>query len=65
MAGKGRCCDGLHVHMLKRADVITDNANVKVTLGQDEYMATVVGVDQDRDIAVLKVGGLGLIVQGP
>ncbi len=38
-----------------RADVITDSANVKVTLGKDEFLARVVGVDQDKDIAVLQV----------
>jgi S1-C subfamily serine protease len=37
------------------ADVINESVTVKVTLGTDEYLATVVGVDQDKDIAVLKV----------
>ncbi|GFH24852.1 htrA-like protein [Haematococcus lacustris] len=36
-------------------DVINESANVRVTLGQDEYMARVVGVDMDKDIAVLQV----------
>ncbi len=37
------------------ADVINESSNVKVALGKDEYLAQVVGVDQDKDIAVLMI----------
>nr|AAB61311.1 htrA-like protein [Haematococcus lacustris] len=42
-------------HIVTNAHVINESANVRVTLGQDEYMARVVGVDMDKDIAVLQV----------
>lgn len=42
-------------HVVTNYHVINDSANVKVTLGKDEYLASVVGVDQDKDIAVLQV----------
>ncbi|GFH24360.1 htrA-like protein, partial [Haematococcus lacustris] len=41
-------------HIVTNAHVINESANVRVTLGQDEYMARVVGVDMDKDIAVLQ-----------
>eukprot|EP00197_Chlamydomonas_leiostraca_P016229 CAMPEP_0202863164 /NCGR_PEP_ID=MMETSP1391-20130828/3905_1 /ASSEMBLY_ACC=CAM_ASM_000867 /TAXON_ID=1034604 /ORGANISM="Chlamydomonas leiostraca, Strain SAG 11-49" /LENGTH=419 /DNA_ID=CAMNT_0049542769 /DNA_START=150 /DNA_END=1409 /DNA_ORIENTATION=+ len=56
-------------HIVTNYHVINQSANVRVTLGQDkaEYMAKVVGVDPDKDIAVLQVVGLsdGLATLGP
>lgn len=38
--------------------VIQDASDIQVTaLGGDEYSARVIGVDRDKDIAVLQVGG--------
>lgn len=47
------------------ADVINQSANVRVTLGQDkaEYMAKVVGVDPDKDIAVLQVRARVMLIE--
>ncbi|KAF5831879.1 hypothetical protein DUNSADRAFT_12416 [Dunaliella salina] len=42
-------------HVVTNYHVINDSTNVKVTLGTDELLATVVGVDADKDIAVLQV----------
>lgn len=51
-AGSGFVWDKLG-HVVTNYHVINESAQVKVALGKEEYIASVVGVDQDKDIAVL------------
>ncbi|KAG2435177.1 hypothetical protein HXX76_007260 [Chlamydomonas incerta] len=47
-------------HVVTNYHVIQDASDIKVTLsGGEEFSAKVVGVDQDKDIAVLQIGPLG------
>jgi S1-C subfamily serine protease len=44
-------------HVITNYHVITDASDIQVTfMGGAEYSAEVIGVDQDKDVAVLKVG---------
>jgi S1-C subfamily serine protease len=44
-------------HVITNYHVITDASDIQVTfMGGAEYSAKVIGVDQDKDVAVLKVG---------
>lgn len=44
-------------HVITNYHVINDASDIKVTLADgDEYTARVIGVDQDKDIAVLQIG---------
>jgi S1-C subfamily serine protease len=43
-------------HVITNYHVITDASDIQVTfMGGAEYSAKVIGLDQDKDIAVLKV----------
>ncbi|PNW86485.1 hypothetical protein CHLRE_02g088400v5 [Chlamydomonas reinhardtii] len=47
-------------HVVTNYHVIQDASDIKVTLsGGEEFSAKVVGVDQDKDIAVLQIGPIG------
>jgi hypothetical protein len=44
-------------HVITNYHVITDASDIQVTfMGGAEYSAKVIGVDQDKDVAVLQVG---------
>ncbi|KXZ47606.1 hypothetical protein GPECTOR_34g765 [Gonium pectorale] len=53
-------------HVVTNYHVIQDASDIKVTLSDgEEYSAKVVGVDQDKDIAVLQIGPMGSAEQLP
>lgn len=52
-------------HVVTNYHVVMDASDIKVTFaGGEEYSAKVVGVDQDKDIAVLQVGPIGPAAEG-
>lgn len=50
------CCLNTTGHVITNYHVITDASDIQVTfMGGAEYSAKVIGVDQDKDVAVLEV----------
>lgn len=63
-AGSGMVWDA-QGHIVTNYHVIRGASEVLVTMtGGEDYPATVVGVDQDRDVAVLQLQGLPAEVGG-
>ncbi len=55
LTSSAQCLQG---HVVTNMHVVEDASDLQVTLlGGNEYKATVVGMDPDKDIAVLKVRG--------